>query len=94
VDRLTESRTFGDLSQHLGREVKREEIDEFKDWHFSLKATLSAMGRYYVYVLAYPEGYLDEDDQQLPGISTNLCTERPKSFTPCGLCEGRHNSST
>ncbi|MGH2496123.1 MAG: GIY-YIG nuclease family protein [Ktedonobacteraceae bacterium] len=31
VDRLTESRILGGLSQHLGREVKREEIDEFKD---------------------------------------------------------------
>ena len=31
VDRLTEARILGGLSQHLGREVKREEIDEFKD---------------------------------------------------------------
>lgn len=31
VDRLTESRILGGLSRHLGREIHREEIDEFKD---------------------------------------------------------------
>jgi hypothetical protein len=30
VDRLTQSRILGGLSRHLGREVKREEIDEFE----------------------------------------------------------------